>query len=210
MGRSHLVAHTALGAGALMALHRLASIEPQAGREGAEALLDRAAGWVGAGASWAWDWLLPHGGAWWWAVPALALFWLGSLLPDVDNPRSILGRRVGEVVPGPHRGITHTDWVLLVLLVASVPEPTRLVAFVWLGAWLHCELDAWSTAGRARFWPLGRWKLVTLGAGPGARPGVAVQRPRRPSYRVGQPSELVALGLCVALGAVMGLGAWAL
>lgn len=204
MGRSHLVANTALGAGLLAVLHRLGEGVDVSGFGDlpvAGGLLADAAGWAQTGATWAWDWLFPHGMAPWYLVTAALLYWLGSLLPDIDNSSSMLGRRFHIPVPGPHRGVTHTDWLLLVLLLVSVPGPTRLVAFVWLGAWLHCELDGFSTAGRARFWPLGSWKVVTLGHGDRAQPCVVRRRSRRLSYRVGEASETVALGLCVALGA---------
>lgn len=98
----------------------------------------------------------------------------------------------------------------MLLLIGLLPA-TRLVIFLWLGAALHCELDGWSTGGRARFWPLGRYKVISVGArgGRGGQPCVVLRNPRKPSYRTGQTGETVALLLCVGLGGALGWAAFA-
>lgn len=207
MGRSHLLVHSALAVGGLALLDAVAT----SGVEGSPAVVAHPAGflveWVAVAARWSWDQLFPHQLVWWWLVPAALLFWLGSLLPDIDNQRSLLGKRV-SIPLGPHRGITHSDWVLWGLFAASVLPQTRILVFLWLGALLHAELDGWSTAGRVRFWPLTAHKVVNVGSPP--QPCVVRHRPRRFSYRTGGPSELVAVLLGVGLAVAMGAAAWAL
>lgn len=217
MGRSHLVAQGSLAGGTLVLLHGASSMEQVVPASVAEhpsgVLVERAVGWeqvtatLASWSQWTWDQLFPHGLVWWWLVPAVVLFWLGSLLPDVDNSRSMLGRWV-KVSFGPHRGITHSDWVLWVLFLVSIPPVTRILVFLWAGAWLHGELDGWSRAGRVRFWPLTAHKVVNVGHPP--QPCVVRTRSRRFSYRTGGPSELVAVGLCVAVGAGLGALGWSL
>lgn len=88
----------------------------------------------------------------------------GSWLPDVDNPTSRLGRFI-PIIPGPHRGFTHTDFFILLcgagVAVASHYYP---VAFLWwavIGMWSHIFIDGFSTAGRVRFYPIpGDWKIT--------------------------------------------------
>lgn len=209
MGRNHLLANSALVGGGMLLLDGLRRLDD----DSVKALDDHyeqmvgtwAARWgelaqlVAAGADWLHGWIWPHGYALWYVVGAVLLLWLGSLLPDIDSDTSILGRWV-RLPLGPHRGITHTDWLLALLLLMALPGPTRVLFFLFLGAWLHCEVDGRSTAGRARFYPLGSWRLITLRDAP----AVVLRKAPRPSYRVGGPSELVALVLCVGLGVVLG------
>ena len=113
----------------------------------------------------AWDWLWPVWGSSVlivaaYVVGAVALLWLGSLLPDADSRMSALGRRLPFRMPGPHRGLLHTDWFLIALFAVSVVPFARLVFWVWLGAWLHCELDGMSTAGRVRFYPMTKYRVL--------------------------------------------------
>lgn len=131
------------------------------------------------------------------ALLAVVLFWIGSLLPDIDSKGSILGRHVH--VPGPHHGITHTDWFLAVLLLLSFSGYTRVLFWLWLGAVLHCWIDGLSQAGRVRFYPLGRYKTVSLPNGGGAC--VVTAGNRQGLYRVGQLSETVMLVSILGLSA---------
>lgn len=196
MGHNHLVSAVALGAGTTALLWRATSLPT--GAEDPHPL--PLGGWVGDGARAVWGWLFPLDLSaplgWGYVALAAGLFLVGSLLPDVDSPKSLLGRRLGHWT-GPHRGLPHTDWALWALFAVALIPGMRLVAFVWLGALLHCELDGWSTGGRVRFWPLTAHKVITL---PGGSPCVVRRRPRRPSYRVGGPSEVVAVLFCAGLG----------
>jgi membrane-bound metal-dependent hydrolase YbcI (DUF457 family) len=135
------------------------------------------------------------------AVIAMAL--IGSLAPDIDSPNSLAGRRVKRFsLPlGPHRGVTHTNWVLLGVLVLAFTVKAipgvgsgmgaSLYAFA-LGYAGHLIADGFSNAGRAPWWPLGRW---TLGQG-----GVVIARGGGPRwYAVGQVGEYVIVGAFTAL-----------
>jgi len=207
MGRNHIVAGlglAALGASALRGAAHLEGMSWQGRPESlpgwAGDLVEKGLDALGSAASWAQGWLVPTSeGPWHWAylAAAAALFVLGTLLPDIDSGKSILGRRMALPL-GPHRGITHTDWALALLLVASLPGPTRALAFLWLGAVTHCELDGWSTAGRARLWPLGRHRTII---GPDGEPCVVRPSPRALHYRTGGTAEHVLAWGLAALGA---------
>lgn len=224
MGRNHLIAGTAIAVAAVSWVKELR--DPVSG---AAQLLDGKLswllhlwpGWLGgfggpdsttASPEWA---VLPVSGlaadlsAW--AVPvelasvwgamyallAVALFWVGSLLPDIDSKDSLLGRHL--YIPGPHHGITHTDWFLGVLLLISLPGFTRVLIWLWLGAVVHCWMDGLSSSGRARFYPFGRHKTVSLPNGGGAC--VMAGGKRLILYSVGEMSETVVLAGILGLSA---------
>lgn len=143
-----------------------------------------------------WQWIVPgHWSLGWFAAYVLAstvLFWLGSLAPDMDSKRSKLGRHIH--IPGPHRGILHTDYFwLIVMLLVSIPEPTRAFFWLGLGALIHCELDGLSKAGRVRFYPLTKYKLIDQH---GERCVVPVGW-RTGLYKVNTLSESMVLGAVV-------------
>lgn len=148
-------------------------------------------------------------GALTWLAAALALYWLGSLVPDIDNPRSLLGRWFAWLPMGPHRGITHTLYpaLVLVLLVAVAPA-LRVGVFFLAGMLLHLLADAPSRAGWVPWWPLSfhrrGWRLV------GSDGGSMVVTDAGPKlYTVGRPSEAVVVAaLVVPLLAVAGWAVW--
>lgn len=168
-----------------------------------------------AGASWADEWLGSISPGWlgqagdavegwlrsslWLGLP---LFWLGCLLPDIDSKSSKLGRLVH--VPGPHRGLTHTNWVLLLLGVGAWFDPTGVVWWLLLGVVTHLVIDGWSKAGRVGFYPLGRYKIITFADG---TPCVVTAKYRQGLYKSGKPSELIVLGCLLAV--TVGLAALA-
>jgi hypothetical protein len=123
-------------------------------------------------------------------VIAVLLLLLGTVLPDADSKSSLLAGQLPFAVPGPHRGMMHTDWALIVLFAAAFAPPTRFVFWLWLGAWLHCEMDGLSTAGRVRFYPLTRHRHFVLSG------EVCVGRQGRhvSLYRAGSTSEMMLLG----------------
>jgi hypothetical protein len=145
---------------------------------------------------------------------AAALTLGGSLLPDIDSPNSIAGRRLGRPVPwlGPHRSVTHANWVPIGLFAASycvnavVPSQLLLGAVFYSLAWGylgHLIADGFSHAGRAPWWPLGRW-----GLGPG---GVVVSRSRAVGarwYAVGSLGEHFVVMAFTALMALSFIGFW--
>lgn len=78
-------------------------------------------------------------------VPAVALV-AGSILPDIDSPKSIVGRHV-PVLPRilPHRTITHS---LLFCAAAFAIHP-----YLALGILIHIGLDMLNPKGVHFFWP---------------------------------------------------------
>lgn len=220
MGRNHLLAGSALaGAGALW-VRLLADRTTDLGGG-----LARATAWLPWDSARIFtavqDWFVPV--AWdsplGWAMMALSLglFWVGCLWPDIDSPRSLLGRHVP--FPGPHHGVSHTDWFTGLLLVLSIVPELRLLSWMWLGAWIHCELDGLSRAGRVRWYPFTRYKLIRLNGGGVGRGGAAARAElcvvptgyRRGLYRVGKRSERVMLAVVLSVCGVAGSAAgWAL
>ena len=124
------------------------------------------------------------------AVAAVALFVLGSLLPDIDSKGSALGRYVH--LPVKHRTLTHTVWIVALLVLLGI----RLRAFIWLalGYFFHIFYDGLSNAGIAWFWPLSRY--ITYPSGAVIKKGF-----RFKLYKTGEASEAVVVylicGLCL-------------
>lgn len=91
---------------------------------------------------------------------------LGSILPDIDHPKSFIGRHsfgLSEIINKKfgHRGITHslvTWFVLFVFLILFVPSPFTLG--VGIGYFLHIFEDYFSISGVPLFLPFDhkRWK----------------------------------------------------
>lgn len=198
MGRNHLIAGFALAGAAGVGLSALSDPDHRVTQwlDGlGETVTGRSALMSGL-SSWALEWLVPVSDAGLslalvgYLVLAAALYAVGCLLPDIDSRKSLLGRWVPFQLPGPHHGLTHTDWLLWLLFGLSLIEPLRPVAFLWLGAWSHCELDGLSRAGRVRFYPVSAYDVIAL---PDGRPCVVPRGFHRGLYRVGKPSERVVL-----------------
>ncbi|KIA72701.1 hypothetical protein ANMWB30_24690 [Arthrobacter sp. MWB30] len=213
MGRNHLITGTAIAAAAVSWMVELSDGNSGAAHfldAGLASLLHTVPGWLGgvgvAAPTPEWtvspvsrlatmvlDWLVPVELISVWGVvyvaAAGALFFVGSLLPDIDSKTSIVGRHLH--MPGPHHGITHTDWFLAALFLASFPEQTRALVWLWFGALLHCWMDGLSRAGRVRFYPFGRYRTIALPRGGGDC--VVTAGTHQGLYRVGHSSELVLL-----------------
>lgn len=118
---------------------------------------------------------------------SLGLFWLGSLLPDIDSKKSILGRFLH--LPVKHRGVTHSVWALSILSILTlVCNP---LFWLTLGYFLHILLDSVSSGGICWFYPLQKYREYPGGAQ--VAPGHRVKL-----YRTGETSELVVtVLLCV-------------
>lgn len=203
MARSHLLAGSALVVAASSTVLMLGD----AGRRIPGALDDltwsltgsdvAVSSWFSALGHWAWPGDTSSAPGLLMMVAAPLLFWLGCLLPDIDSSTSKLGRHVPT--PGPHHGISHTDFVVWALLLVSMLEPTRVLLWLTLGYWSHLELDGLSRAGRVRFYPLTKYRVVDLPGGERL-----VVRPRwRGLYRVGKPSETRVLAGVLVVCAVV-------
>src|SRR4051812_27051315 len=93
---------------------------------------------------------------------SLALAALGALLPDIDHPKSWVGRRLRPVSDGiaavfGHRGITHS---LLAVAGCGLLLRGNWALPVVLGYLSHLGGDLLTPAGLRLFWPLpGRWAV---------------------------------------------------
>lgn len=74
---------------------------------------------------------------------AMALYILGSILPDIDHPYSMIGKII--YIPIEHRTWTHAIYIPIILCIASIK--IRLLLFLGLGMFLHDFWDAFSTSG---------------------------------------------------------------
>lgn len=100
---------------------------------------------------------------------------IGSLLPDIDEPSSYVGRRSFGVAAKVkeafgHRGMTHSlvVWGVMVALVWRQSASPLVVGFV-LGYLFHIIEDFFSVQGVPLFWPLSskRWKVPLYRTGKG-------------------------------------------
>lgn len=137
--------------------------------------------------------LSPHGLLYLVVIYAVAL--LASVLPDMDNKRSTMGKRLpGKLwrlltpATSPHRGLTHAVWFpVLLLVVGSVYEPVRFLIFAALGWSLHCRMDMLSPAGRAWLYPWGTFRVTTFSNGTRC----VIKKGQPTWYKVATPSERV-------------------
>lgn len=130
------------------------------------------------------------------SVIGLGLYFVGTLLPDIDCETSMLGRYV--YIPVQHHTWTHTAWVLALFAVFSLFSPV----FVWLfaGYFIHLLCDSPSACGVAWFYPITKYKTYLNGAR--VKKGHKVKL-----YHTGKTSEIVfAAILCLLNFAIFGLG----
>lgn len=84
-------------------------------------------------------------------IPAcLGAYFFGVLLPDIDNPKSLLGRVIH--VPVEHRTWIHAIYLYLVLAVLGCIYPV----FSWMfsGVFVHLFWDSFSACGNCWFYKL--------------------------------------------------------
>lgn len=117
-----------------------------------------------------------------WVLAGLALYALGTLLPDIDSRGSTLGRFI--YLPVRHRTLTHTIWVVLLLGLLS----WKLPLFWWLtfGYFAHIFWDSLSVGGIAWTWPIGRYIYYPNGAS--VKKGFRIKL-----YHTGEASETAVL-----------------
>lgn len=162
-------------------------------------------------------WIMPFGTA---ETPVGSLYlltgvvlsMLGSLGPDIDSRSSWVGRRwPGRIwrflMPRntPHRGWSHSIWLQLLLLLAALPEPGRVMLFFWFGWSTHCLMDSLSKAGRVMLYPLGRYRVVTLSGGTRC---VVQAKSRRGLYKTGHRSETTVAWVVVFIYALLTALIW--
>ncbi|MCR6108571.1 metal-dependent hydrolase [Salipaludibacillus agaradhaerens] len=103
----------------------------------------------------------------------LLFFAIGTVLPDIDSETSTLGRYMAPISRAiPHRTITHTIWVItLVVGLAWYIESVYLLALA-LGYTFHVVEDSFSKQGIRWFYPApnfrrkrGRHRLISYETG---------------------------------------------
>lgn len=94
------------------------------------------------------------------AMICTGLFFLGCLLPDVDQENSTLGKVF--YIPVRHRTWTHSIWGLFILAAISYFVPC--IAWLALGCTLHIFWDSLSKGGICWFYPISKYKNWTSGA----------------------------------------------
>lgn len=90
---------------------------------------------------------------------------LGSLLPDIDTPDSIIGRYVH--LPIEHRTWTHAIWIPALLFVTAIVCTGLLCPLLWglaVGYFAHLIADAVGRAGICWLYPLSNYKRYDSGA----------------------------------------------
>lgn len=90
---------------------------------------------------------------------------LGSLLPDLDHPSSMLGRRIfGASILGlKHRGWMHSLVGLIIFAALFAAINPKFVPGITLGYFLHLLADTLNPTGIAWFYPISRKRLHIIG-----------------------------------------------
>lgn len=114
------------------------------------------------------------------------LYLLGTLLPDTDSPKSLLGRFIH--IPVAHRTWTHAVWIPICIFILSIF--CKPVFWLGLGYILHIFWDSLSRGGICWFYPISKYKVYDSGA------QIKLHHPVK-LYRVGKASEYVVLGILI-------------
>lgn len=86
------------------------------------------------------------------------LFYLGVLLPDIDN-NSTISNFLKLKIKIKHRGFTHSVWSILIFLIPGL-FCYRILLFIAIGMFIHDFVDSLSKAGWVPFYPLGSYKIL--------------------------------------------------
>jgi len=83
---------------------------------------------------------------------------VGSLLPDLDSPHTLLGSKVPliSILGGGHRGWMHSIFGTAVFSLPVYMYNPKLGQAVAIGCLTHLILDMINPAGIKLFWPFGR------------------------------------------------------
>lgn len=194
-GKGHLVSGTVAAADAIAAFR-------MAGAGGAPAAVASALDRI-------YDFMAGGHTAGWGAAASLAClaagYYAGLLLPDIDKDNSMLASRLRFHLAVNHRGITHSVWAIIAVVLLCRMAAWPLDAFlrgICVGMLVHCLFDSLSVAGWVPFYPLGRWRTYN---------GTVMTRRRGHFglYSASNPgSEGVVNGMFVVLSAA-GMAFWA-
>ena len=122
-------------------------------------------------------------------------FIMGVLLVDIDSKDSTLGRYLmplSEVIP--HRKVTHTVWVLILLFGLGWYFKNGYVLMLAIGYTVHMIQDTFSACGLCWFYPI-FGKYQEYGGGAMVKKG----HNKMPSYAVGGLVETIIFWVSVAL-----------
>lgn len=122
----------------------------------------------------------------------LLLFYLGTLLPDIDSKNSLLGRFI--YLPVKHKTWTHTIYGPFLIFVGSVWY--LMLFWLGLGYILHLFWDSLSYCGVCFFYPFSKYREYNSGA------KVKVNHKFK-IYRTGKTSEYVVVAVLVTLTGVL-------
>lgn len=126
---------------------------------------------------------------WIWFVSVAFLFLLGTLLPDIDSKKSILGRIMH--IPVEHRTWTHTIWIPLLFFIGSIWW--SVLFYVGAGYMLHLFWDNLSVCGVCYFYPITKYRKY-------GSSGARVKKNHRIKlYHTGKASEGYVVGVFMAL-----------
>lgn len=84
------------------------------------------------------------------ALLFLAAYFIGTLLPDIDNPKSTLGRFFK--LPVKHRTWFHAIYIYLVIAGLGFLNP--LFSWLFLGVFVHLFWDSFSAMGNCWFYKI--------------------------------------------------------
>ncbi|RLG16170.1 hypothetical protein DRN62_04030 [Nanoarchaeota archaeon] len=103
--------------------------------------------------------------AFWYKLPLLPLL-LGSILPDIDSSRTLIGRILNPISHFiykrfAHRTITHSWIPLLLLLDLYLATREHFVLFFLIGYASHIFLDMFNTSGVAFLYPKKLYFVLT-------------------------------------------------
>lgn len=88
----------------------------------------------------------------------ILFYYFGLLLPDIDTT-STISNFFHFKIPGPHRGFTHSLWLVLLFLIPGFLF-FKPICFLALGMLIHDISDSLSSAGWVPFYPFGNYKLI--------------------------------------------------
>lgn len=122
---------------------------------------------------------------WAFVLIGVFLYFIGSLLPDIDTPYSTLGKIL--YLPFEHRTWTHALWLPAALCIGGIW--VRLLFWMGVGVLVHDFWDSFSASGIHWFYPIGSGKKTKH---------IAL-------YHTSQPSEFIVVGVALTLAILYGL-----
>lgn len=122
----------------------------------------------------------------------LFLFYIGSLLPDIDNPDSLISKMLHLNIRIVHRGFFHSVWFASLFLIPGIFVRYAVpFSYMGLGILVHYIVDRPSPAGWVPLYPLGNYRIYEN--------TVFTNKRHLSIYRTGDLSELAFIILLLVL-----------